>query len=138
MIVYTANRPFSYHSNTSTYKLKYDDKERNSIIRNGFEVASRNNLTLDSEWPACVGCAIIRRLQERNGEEQTEQCKRCFERYCWDGTLDTKETEDRYNFTDEGTTSASDSTKGNGANLVSFSWALWLGSLIVLSFFGLN
>ena len=138
LIVYTANRPFSYHSNTSTYKLKYDDKERNSIIRNGFEVASRNNLTLDSEWPACVGCAIIRRLQERNGEEQTEQCKRCFERYCWDGTLDTKETEDRYNFTDEGTTSASDSTKGNGANLVSFSWALWLGSLIVLSFFGLN
>ncbi|KAF6041730.1 Lysophospholipase catalytic domain family protein [Candida parapsilosis] len=138
LIVYTANRPFSYHSNTSTYKLKYDDKERNSIIRNGFEVASRNNLTLDSEWPACVGCAIIRRSQERNGEEQTEQCKRCFERYCWDGTLDTKETEDRYNFTDEGTTSASDSTKGNGANLVSFSWALWLGSLIVLSFFGLN
>ena len=138
LIVYTANRPFSYWSNTSTFDLKYDDDERNSMIRNGFEVASRNNLTLDSEWPACVGCAIIRRLQERNGEEQTEQCKRCFERYCWDGTLDTKETEDRYNFTDEGTTSASDSTKGNGANLVSFSWALWLGSLIVLSFFGLN
>ena len=33
------------------------------------------NLTLDNEWKACVGCAIIRRQQERQGLEQSDQCK---------------------------------------------------------------
>ena len=57
------------------------------MITNGFEVASMLNGTLDEEWRACVGCAIIRREQERLGLEQTKQCKLCFERYCWDGTI---------------------------------------------------
>ncbi|KAG5418330.1 plb1 [Candida metapsilosis] len=133
LIVYTANRPFSYWSNTSTFKLKYKDDERNSIIRNGFEAASRHNLTLDPEWPACVGCAIIRRHQERNGEEQTEQCKKCFERYCWDGTLDSKDAHEKLNFTDQGTTTGNEGTKVGAASMVSFSWTLWLSSLALLS-----
>ncbi|KAI5949013.1 hypothetical protein KGF57_004975 [Candida theae] len=124
LVVYTANRPFSYWTNTSTFKLSYKDSERNSIIRNGFEVASRKNLTLDPEWPACVGCAIIRRHQERNGEEQTEQCKRCFERYCWDGSLDNSNASAKFNFTDQGSTSANEGTKVSGANSMSFSWTL--------------
>ncbi|KAI5969186.1 hypothetical protein CANMA_001739 [Candida margitis] len=136
LIVYTANRPFSHWSNTSTFKLKYDEDERNAIIRNGFEVASRNNLTLDSEWPACVGCAIIRRSQERNGEEQSDQCKKCFERYCWDGSLDSEAAQDKLNFTDQGTTSGNEGTKVSGSNVISFSWALWLCSLVIVGFFG--
>lgn len=89
LIVYTANRPFSYWSNTSTFQMRYDHDQRDSIIRNGFETASRLNLTWDSEWRTCVGCAIIRREQERRGIEQSDQCKRCFERYCWNGKTDT-------------------------------------------------
>ena len=45
------------------------------MISNGYDVASRLNGKLDNEWAACVGCAIIRREQERLGIEQTEQCK---------------------------------------------------------------
>ena len=148
LIVYIANRPFSYWSNTSTFKLLYDDDERNSIIQNGFEVASRNNLTLDSEWPACVGCAIIRRLQERAGEEQSDQCKQCFQRYCWDGSLDSTGT--KLNFTETGTTNGEESSlesvstssssssstshgKKNSASTQSLSWSLWLGLLLVVS-----
>ena len=37
LLVYTANRPFSYWSNTS-FQMKYETKERNAIIQNGFEV----------------------------------------------------------------------------------------------------
>ncbi|EGW33780.1 phospholipase B [Spathaspora passalidarum NRRL Y-27907] len=85
LIVYTANRKFSYSSNTPTFQLIYLNSDRNMMIQNGFEVASRLNSTLDSEWQACVGCAIIRREQERQGQEQTEQCKRCFKKYCWNG-----------------------------------------------------
>ena len=45
------------------------------MISNGFEIATRSSGSLDDEWAACVGCAIIRREQERQGIEQTEQCK---------------------------------------------------------------
>ncbi|KAI5970032.1 hypothetical protein CANMA_000935 [Candida margitis] len=87
LVIYVANKPYSFPSNTSTFKLSYNLSDRNAMIRNGFEIASRLNGTLDAEWNACVGCAIIRREQERLGQEQTEQCKRCFEKYCWDGGI---------------------------------------------------
>ncbi|KAI5957248.1 hypothetical protein KGF54_000176 [Candida jiufengensis] len=140
LIVYTANRPFSYWSNTSTFKMKYDNDERNSIIQNGFEVASRNNGTLDSEWAACVGCAIIRRSQERNGEEQSDQCKKCFERYCWDGSLNSEET--NQNFTSTGTTNGQEETLGKKKNLgvsnFTINWSLWIGLLSVVGLFTLQ
>ncbi len=87
LVVYIANRRFSFNSNVSTFKLKYSETEKRSMIKNGYEVTSRNNLTLDNEWNACIGCAIIRREQERRGIEQTDQCKRCFQEYCWTGEI---------------------------------------------------
>lgn len=87
LIIYIANKPYSFASNTSTFKLLYSMSNRNSMITNGFEIASMLNGALDEEWKACVGCAIIRREQEKMGLEQTEQCRLCFERYCWNGTI---------------------------------------------------
>ncbi|EGW34049.1 phospholipase B2 [Spathaspora passalidarum NRRL Y-27907] len=87
LVIYLPNRPFSYWSNTSTAKLEYSITARNKMIQNGYEIATRKNGTLDSEWAACVGCAIIRREQERLGKAQTDQCKQCFKKYCWDGTI---------------------------------------------------
>lgn len=109
IIVYTANRPFSYWSNTSTFKLSYDEDEKLGVIQNGFEAASRLNRTLDSDFQTCISCAIIRRSQERLGMDQTDQCKKCFQDYCWDGTLDTESTPG-VNFTETGTTGGSDDT----------------------------
>ncbi|CAH6722453.1 lysophospholipase 1 [[Candida] jaroonii] len=103
LLIYMANRPFSYWSNTSTFQLSYDDDEKKGIIQNGFEVSSRYNRTLDDEWNACVSCAIIRRTQERLNLEQSEQCKQCFEEYCWDGTTDASTTPG-VNFTETGST----------------------------------
>ncbi|KAI5959214.1 PLB2 [Candida theae] len=87
LVIYTANRPYTYWSNTSTFRLEYQIDERNNMIANGFAATTRLNGTLDEEWDACVGCAVIRREQERLGVEQSEQCKQCFQRYCWDGTI---------------------------------------------------
>ncbi|CAI5756204.1 unnamed protein product [Candida verbasci] len=137
LIVYTANRPFSYWSNTSTFKMKYSTNERNSMFRNGFEVASRYNLTLDTEWNACVGCAIIRRQQERQGIEQSDQCKQCFERYCWDGTLDTADI--KVNYTDNGTTNSTETLvgdKSSDATTLLMNWSIWC--LLGISFFVLH
>ncbi|PVH13643.1 uncharacterized protein CXQ87_001754 [Candidozyma duobushaemuli] len=114
LIVYTANRPFTYYSNRSTFKLSYEQAEKVGMIKNGFEVASRLNSSLDDEWRACVGCAIIRREQERQGIEQSDQCKECFQQYCWDGSLDDRQP--YVNFTTEGTTNG---TEDNGNRTVS-------------------
>ncbi|KAK6890630.1 Lysophospholipase 3 [Candida tropicalis] len=124
LIVYTANRPFSYWSNTSTFQMKYETDERNSIIQNGFEVASRLNGTLDDEWNACVGCAIIRRQQERDGVEQSDQCKQCFERYCWDGSL-SNEDSININFTTDGVTNDTETMSVNIGSISTTSWSVW-------------
>ncbi|CUM56175.1 uncharacterized protein AC631_01498 [Debaryomyces fabryi] len=114
LVVYTANRPFSYWSNTSTYQMSYDDKEKKGVIQNGYEAASRLNSTLDKEWAACVGCAIIRREQERNGIEQSDQCKKCFERYCWNGDLDPTD-QPGVNFTNTGLTDGENQVSGSAS-----------------------
>jgi lysophospholipase len=87
VIVYVGNAYHSYQSNVSTYQLSYSQEEINDIIQNGYNTMSQSNGTIDSEWPACLGCAIIQREVERRGIPQTEQCARCFDQYCWKGEL---------------------------------------------------
>lgn len=88
LVVYMSNHHESYLSNFSTFKLAYENAEKAGTIKNGYEVMSRGNLTEDSNWATCVGCAIIRRQQERLGEEQSEECAKCFQEYCWTGTAE--------------------------------------------------
>lgn len=87
LVVYMPNHRNSYNSNTSTYKMSYDNDEKWGLIRNGFEVTTQKNGTADDSWATCVGCAIIRRSQERRGMSQSSECKKCFDKYCWAGGL---------------------------------------------------
>ncbi|GME68638.1 unnamed protein product [[Candida] boidinii] len=90
LLIYFPNSYMSFSSNTSTLQLEYTNEERNAIIQNGFEVATRMNFTLDAEFAECVGCAVLRRSQERLGAELGDQCSQCFNRYCYvsDNTTD--------------------------------------------------
>ncbi|KAI5961613.1 plb1 [Candida pseudojiufengensis] len=88
LVVYLSNNHQSYLSNFSTFKLSFDNAEKTGTIQNGYEVMSRGNTTEDEDWIKCVGCAIIRRQQERLGEKQSEECSKCFEEYCWTGTIE--------------------------------------------------
>ncbi|SGZ48731.1 CIC11C00000003222 [Sungouiella intermedia] len=133
LIVYTANRPFTYYSNTSTFKLSYDESEKRGMIKNGFEVASRLNHSLDSDWKACVACAIIRREQERQGVEQSDQCKRCFQEYCWTGGINNDTP--GINFTTTGTTNG-DQDNGNRTVSAGFSLIRAAGGYEVVKVFG--
>ncbi|EMG49274.1 PLB3 Lysophospholipase 3 [Candida maltosa Xu316] len=137
LLVYTANRPFTYWSNTSTFKLSYENDERDSIIQNGFEVASRLNGTIDPEWNACVGCAIIRRSQERTNADQSDQCKQCFERYCWDGTL-SRDSSINVNFTTEGSTNGTETLKINSGSILGISSSVLAVVLAAVSAFVLG
>lgn len=135
LVIYTANRPFSYWSNTSTYKMSYTEKEKRGMIKNGYEVASRLNSTLDTSWPACVACAIIRRTQERQGEAQLAQCQACFSEYCWDGLLDASEIPP-VNFTSTGTTSGEEGklSSASGFDFKQVLGAVGVALLLVLMF----
>lgn len=89
LVVYLPNAPYVYYGNQSTYTMSYNDTERNAIVLNAYNGATQGNGTLDSEWPACVGCAILSRSLDRTGTDVPEICNRCFSRYCWDGTTNT-------------------------------------------------
>lgn len=97
LIVYISNAPYSYYSNTSTFKMTYDTKEVAGMIQNGYNVATMGNGTFDSEWGACVGCAIIQRELQRRGQSPTPQCQQCYNRYCWNGTLESNKPATEYN-----------------------------------------
>ena len=88
LVVYIPNSPYVTYSNVSTFDLSTNSTFRDAIILNGYNVATRANGTVDAEWPACVGCAVLSRSFERTGTDVPEQCQRCFSRYCWDGTVD--------------------------------------------------
>lgn len=89
LVVYIPNSPYVFNSNTSTFgKLSYTNAERNAMILNGHNVATMANGTRQgySDWPTCVGCAIISRSLERNGQTVPDVCNQCFTKYCWNGT----------------------------------------------------
>ncbi|KAK6454615.1 phospholipase B [Scheffersomyces xylosifermentans] len=110
LVIYIANRPYEFYSNTSTFQLTYTDEDKKSMIKNGFDVTTRLNGTIDEEWKTCVACAVIRREEERRGIEQSDQCKQCFKNYCWDGSLSTSSGPyyQDLNFTDSGLTNGSE------------------------------
>ncbi|PVH77970.1 lysophospholipase [Cadophora sp. DSE1049] len=87
LIVYLPNTPYTYSSNVSTFDLSYNDSERNSIIRNGYNVATMGNSTFDPQWPTCVGCAMLSRSFNRTKTAVPEVCTQCFNKYCWNGTV---------------------------------------------------
>lgn len=89
LIVYIPNSPYTFFSNISTSTLEYTNSQRNLMIENGYNIATRGNGSFDSSWAACVGCAIVRREQERKGDQQTAQCQKCFSDYCWNGVRQT-------------------------------------------------
>ncbi|KAH0565724.1 Lysophospholipase 1 [Trichoglossum hirsutum] len=87
LIVYIPNAPYTYQSNVSTFTLTYSDSVRDEIIHNGYNVATMGNGSVDAQWPSCVGCAILSRSLERTGTAVPVACQQCFQKYCWDGML---------------------------------------------------
>ncbi|KAI9754385.1 MAG: Lysophospholipase 1 [Chaenotheca gracillima] len=88
LIVYIPNFPYVYQSNVSTFDPEYNNTERDAIILNGHYAATLANGTRDSQWPTCVGCAMLSRSLERTGTDIPPACQQCFTRYCWNGTMD--------------------------------------------------
>lgn len=54
--------------------------------------ATMGNGTVNSQWPACVGCAILHRSFSKTGTTVPEVCEGCFRDFCWDGSLASEDT----------------------------------------------
>lgn len=93
LIVYIPNYPYIYASNISTFQMSINTSELSAIIENGYAVATRLNATEDGDWPVCVGCAMLSRSFDRTNTTVPDKCQECFQRYCWNGTLDESEPE---------------------------------------------
>ncbi len=87
LVVYLPNAPYVYQSNISTFTDTYNTTVRDAVLQNGYEVATMGNGTVDSTWPSCVGCAILSRSLERTKTKVPDVCVRCFQKFCWDGTI---------------------------------------------------
>ncbi|KAF6818154.1 Lysophospholipase [Colletotrichum sojae] len=90
LVVYIPNAPYVARSNVSTFDPDYERAQRDAIIQNGYDSATQGNATVDAEWPRCVACAVLSRSMTRNRETVPEACNTCFQRYCWNGTLDSR------------------------------------------------
>lgn len=88
LVVYLPNAPYTNYSNVSTFQLEYTTEQRQAIILNGYNVATMGNATIDAQWPACLGCAILDRSLRRTATPVPAVCGTCFQRYCWNGTED--------------------------------------------------
>jgi lysophospholipase len=88
LIVYLPNHDVTYSSNYSLKQENFTDAQRDAVIMNGYNVATQANGTLDDQWSTCVGCAVLSRSLDRTGTTVPEACVKCFQRYCWNGTLD--------------------------------------------------
>lgn len=82
VIIYIPNRDLSYPPQ-NILKLAYTPTERIKAIRNGFESATANNLTQYKDFNACVGCAVMKRKQEKLGLRLPSECETCFKELCW-------------------------------------------------------
>ena len=96
IIVYLPNQPYSFNSNLSTFDPSMNNSVRDAVIQNGYDVATLANGTRDGQWPTCVGCAILSRSADRTGTQLPQACQDCFNRYCWDGTVNSTEPSTPY------------------------------------------
>lgn len=92
LIVYLPNHDVTYSSNYSLKQENFTDTQRDAVIMNGYNVATQGNGTLDDQWSTCVGCAVLSRSLDRTGTTVPEACTKCFQRYCWNGTVDGQTT----------------------------------------------
>ena len=89
LVVYLPNTPYVTYSNVSTFAYpSYNNSYRDILINNGYDAVTLGNGTVDSNWSTCVGCAILSRSLERTNTDIPQACTQCFQKYCWDGSLD--------------------------------------------------
>ena len=82
IIVYHANAYHGYVSNTSTFKITYNQSEVNNMLLTGRKVFSND---YDPHYKNCLGCILTKRTMDRLPRKKkfSPFCLQCFKDYCY-------------------------------------------------------
>ncbi|CAI4052042.1 hypothetical protein SUVZ_14G3070 [Saccharomyces uvarum] len=82
IIIYHANAYHEYVSNTSTFKITYNQSEVNNMLLTGREVFSND---YDLHYKNCLGCILTKRTMDRLPKKKkfSPFCLQCFKDYCY-------------------------------------------------------
>jgi len=88
LIIYLPNSPLSPSpTNTSTFQLTYSGSETQTFLDSATNSTINPRfgpkMTVDSEWPTCLSCALIDRSRNRLQVARSAACEACFARYCY-------------------------------------------------------
>lgn len=138
LIVYLPNAPYTAASNVSTFTASYTLAQRNDIIRNGYDSATQGNGTVDAAWPACVACAALSRSLARTNTSAPAACAACFDRYCWNGTVDTADRgsyEPAFIIGNMTTASSAAGPRTRGPGAAALATAVWAAAGVTVGLF---
>ncbi|KAH6644279.1 lysophospholipase [Boeremia exigua] len=91
IVLYMTNAPYSWYSNFTWGDPFMSRATFEGVLINSFDIVTQGNGTLDAEWPSCVACAAIDRSLARVGMRRSDQCEKCFTKYCWDGSVESED-----------------------------------------------
>jgi lysophospholipase len=139
LLVYLPNAPYGHWSNLSTKATHVKDVERQKMIQNGYNVATMANSTLESNWPACLGCAVLARSFERTKTDPPKECWDCFSKHCWNGTIDSRKPDWQPSLLLKSSEKDADGggkkLKKGAASTLEVSWMLMVGLGAMISIF---
>lgn len=88
LILYAADYPYTAYTNISFTASGLTTSQITQLTDNALPLISQDGGRLREGWPTCVACGSIWRSLERLGWEKPEACKKCMEKYCWQGETD--------------------------------------------------
>ncbi|KAG5754066.1 hypothetical protein H9Q72_002495 [Fusarium xylarioides] len=91
LLLWLPNAPWTGYTNYSYTQTQFTPNQVDIALENAFQVATYGNGTVDENWPACLACAAIKGSLRRLDIELPRQCEECFERHCWNGTVNDRE-----------------------------------------------
>lgn len=81
LIIYIPNTEYNTRANTSTLQLLYNHTFMSQMMQNGYNVATRANLS-EPDWDKCLACGILKRRIDRT-HQTFNFCNLCFKNYCY-------------------------------------------------------
>jgi len=94
LVVYVPHYPWSYYSNSSTFKLAYNEDEAIPQMESAMRSLTLNGTV--PTWPKCLACAMTDRANGYTAENRTAECQQCFNTWCWDGISDDSDPTSEY------------------------------------------
>ncbi|KLO18693.1 hypothetical protein SCHPADRAFT_819487 [Schizopora paradoxa] len=118
-------------TNVSTDQSSFTLPNAQAFLDEAYVIATQGfpngSQTSDSEWPACLACAVVDRVRAKQNITRSGICSDCFNRYCWNATQSTLSTNNG------GSGSSSSSSVTLHGNLKStYAYGI-IGAMVILS-----